>query len=386
MKKFLEWTGFVRELLFFLSTFGIRLIMQTEGILAVLLACICAFACIYANEKGKLRFLALLLCAGMPVLMPSVPTILIMILIIVRCMMQKWEYDYDFTVLETEIMIPVFLIFALFTGFDREFMKLGIPVFAGFLCLSMFDLRMLRSLTNTEDFSFTAMNLLLSAALGVFVAVIMIPSFGNLVLLAIGKIYAWCIVPILKILAGIVGFVVYGIVRIFLWLVSFIQKEEVEMPEMEMGEFGDYIPKEINMTSHPALMMTGTVIVCILAVIIIYFILKNIRKSSVSPNRNPAFRKEKISVYEERKYRDMNENAGIRKIYRKYLKLCQKQNIIINGSNASDVIAGQTRDIIHTDDADRLRDLWLPVRYGNKEGKDTEEAETLLRKIRKSFL
>ena len=158
------------------------------------------------------------------------------------------------------------------------------------------------------------------------------------------------------------------------------------MPEMEMGEFGDYIPEEINMTSHPALMMTGTVIVCILAVIIIYFILKNIRKSSVSPNRNPACRKEKISVYEERKYRDMNENAGIRKIYRKYLKLCQKQNIIINGSNASDVIAGQTRDIIHTDDADRLRDLWLPVRYGNKEGKDTEEAETLLRKIRKSFL
>jgi len=385
MNKVLDWTGLIRELLLYLSTFGMRLVMEPKGLYVIVLACICGWLCIMTQEKGKLRFLPLILCTGMFYLIPSISSAVIIVYLCVKCFMGKWEYDYDFTLTETLFMIPVFLIFALFTGFNSDYLRLGLPLFIAFLSLTMFDLRMLRSGRNDKDLSYTGMNALLCFGLGLIVLCMMLPSFTQLIVSILGFVYNKAILPVLQILAGIVGIITYAIVKVFLFLFSLINKEEAEMNEMEMGEFGEYLPENINMDSHPVLMVAAGMILLMLVVIVMYFLLKKMRKRAVDPNRHLTMQRERILSSDKKRRRDDAENAKIRKIYRKYLKLCEKQNIIIDGSIASDIIAKQTNEIVHNQDADRLRHLWLPVRYGKQEDAETEEAEQLVQNIKKSF-
>ncbi len=385
-----------RHILLYLCTLGISWLLAGFGPASALslLTILTLLISSYCDRKAKqLKFVPLLLMAllflpyfsGLGILSKTVPIIYVS----ARIFADIHGMSYDQTRSEALAGTAVYAAVALFSSLENAsaFFSLTLPVFLLWLALITFMLRLLKNPELQNDRQYLLFSSGISLAMLGIIWALLSETFADFLKKAVTFVYQKILLqPILLFLKGVTWLLrtIYDLFAGFS-----VSHSEAENPfEGFFEEIGSYNEHyEFFYTEHTDttwLMILVRVIAVLIVILAAWLIIRHMKKRRTREESGLSFTKESTRPHR-RRHDDRDPSSRIRTLYRKYLQLVQKYQIRADGSDASDVIAAKTDAMLKSHDASELRQLWLPVRYGNGSDEDVHRAEELYRSVRKQF-
>ena len=395
----------IREMCLYLASFGYLTVgmVSPEGSLLILgTAVLCCVICQLYHPDSILKYLPLITCGLMFIrgtagiqIAAAVPVIVYLFL---KIRNGHWEAGYPAVISTLKAGSAAYGIFMFFLVIYASNAAKGtniasVPFFALFLILSVFSMRLQR---DSALMSFGTKYRLLSLVpviLTVLLAVLLSSPPVRALFVTLMRLFGEYIVyPLLVVFAYIMLIIVNILKYPVLWLLRRGGMHSIDESEMGFEDLGDMsdIFDTGEVTGSPILDMIWKALPAILLLALVIFIIRRIsRNTGFSAASSGSYQREAIAQTgpKRRTLKDLLRPplTPVREAYRQYLKLCASSQIPADGSLASDEVLRLTSQHIPAEDAEKLRELWLPVRYGNMEDNDPAAAKQLIRHIRKQF-
>ncbi len=395
----------IREMCLYLATFGFITVgmVSLEGSLLILgTAVLCCLICQLYHPDSILKYLPLITCGLMFIrgtagiqIAAALPVIGYLFL---KIRNGHWEASYPAVISTLKAGSAAYGIFLFFlviyaTDVAKGTNTASVPFFALFLILSVFSMRLQRDSALISFGSKYRLLSLIPVILTVLLAVLLssapVRALFMMILKLIGE---YVVYPLFVVFAYVLLFIVNILKYPVLWLLRRGGVQSIDESEMGFESLGDmtdmFKPQEVVET--PILDMLWRALPAILVLALVIFIVIRIsRNTGISTASTGSYHRESIiqSGPKHRTLRDLLRPplTPVREAYRQYLKMCASSQIPADGSLASDEVLRLTSQHIPAEDAEKLRELWLPVRYGNREDNDPAAAKQLIRHIRKQF-
>lgn len=309
-----------------------------------------------------------------------------------RALSDSWDIDSDLMrrlLLGSPLVYLVFIGLYAISDMYTPLIELSLPWFMAWLLLAVFGLRLARSDTGKSR-RLAMLNGLLLLSLALLCFLLSRPALTHLLGKGISLLYMYVISPLLLGLLILVCLIPAGIVYGIVWLVRYSASGSVQEVQLSMGAdmqelLGetDVIPKSTPEWLHLILPVLGTALFVLLTILLVR---RFVSRGSSNWKSSGGVRREKLTTSDLPRsvpFKANRSTSGIRASYRKYLKLCQSLGMDISGAYASDRVLEISASQLDYSKADRLRQLWLPVRYSNggcsPEG--TREAAALVKEL-----
>ncbi len=385
----------------YLATFGYIMLEHSEPavflfIAAGFFAAVCVG--ILLKDRGKLKYISpvfLLLCFGGGISRETILTVLpAAAYLIVRLRKDNWipSHARVLTLFERGcvgylVMILFFLVFN--TPSLAVLSSRSLPFFAVFAVISFYELRMLRGQGIPVSFGMKyALLSFLPVPAAALAALLITSSQARwLAGAAASAVYRFLIVPLLYLFIWALLAVMEILKYPVFWIMSLFRTEnQMEQILSEFGAATEELMFEVTYNTGGSWAdALFRAIPAVLAVLFLIFLLRRaarqrrtemlsggtITRESLNSSRRRGFLASLLSPL----------GDPVREAYRKYLYLCMENSIPADGRLDSLQIQKQTEMKTRSDDAGRLRELWLPVRYGRGKKSDGELARRLLRRI-----
>ncbi len=386
----------LRHLLLYFCTLGLSWLMA--GIVPSLLVSLLVFLVIsissLCDEKHEnLRYLPLLLwlCLFLPVFSDAgiLSKVLPVIYTAARIHARIRTMTYDQSRTELLLGLALYGVVALFSSLENAsaFFSLTLPCFLSWLALSTFMLRMLKNPAVLEDRQYLLYSSGISLGMAAVILLMLSDTFADMLNTVITFIYRnLLLTPVLWLLKGFT-WLLKAVYDLFAGFSAGASQAENPFEGIfeEIGSYNEHYEFIYTQGGDTTwLMVLVRVLAVLIVVLIAWMIIRRMRKRQTREESGLSFTKESTRQ-NPRSRHSLNPSSRIRNLYRKYLKLADEWQLIENKSEASDRIAAKTDSLLHSDDASRLRDLWLPVRYGEENDDNVQEAEKLYRSIKKQF-
>lgn len=395
----------IREICLYLATFGYITIgmVSLEGSLLMLgTAVLCCMICQKYHPESILKYLPLVTCGLMFIrgtsgiqVAAAVPVIGYLFL---KIRNGHWEAGYPAVISTLKAGSAAYGIFLFFLWIYASDVAKGtnaasVPFFALFLILSVFSMRLQR---DSALMSFGTKYRLLSLVpviLTVLLAVLLSSPPARALFMTVMRLFGeYVVYPLLVVFAYIMLVIVNILKYPVLWLLRRAGMHSIDESEMgfeDLGDMSDMFDVE-EVTGSPILDMIWKALPAILLLVLVIFIIRRIsRNTGITTASSGSYQREAITQTgpKRRTLKDLLRPplTPVREAYRQYLKLCASSQIPADGSLASDEVLRLTSQHIPEEDARKLRELWLPVRYGNTEDNDPAAAKQLMKNIRKQF-
>ncbi|MBQ1532821.1 MAG: hypothetical protein IIZ57_11805 [Solobacterium sp.] len=395
----------IREMCLYLATFGYLTVgmVSLEGSLLVLgTAVLCCIICRFWHPDSILKYLPLLTCGLMFVrgtagiqIAAAVPVIGYLFL---KIRNGHWEAGYPAVISTLKAGSAAYGIFLFFLWIYAADVAKGtntasVPFFALFLILSVFSMRLQR---DSALMSFGTKYRLLSlipVILTVVLAFILTSPPARALFVTLMRLFGeYVVYPLLVVFAYVMLAIVNILKYPVLWLLRRAGMHSIDESEMGFEDLGDMsdIFDTGEVTGSPILDMLWKALPAILLLVLVIFIIRRIsRNTGIGAASAGSYQREAITRTgpKRRTLKDLLRPplSPVREAYRQYLKLCSSSQIPADGSLASDEVLRLSSQHIPAEDARKLRELWLPVRYGNAEDNDPAAAKQLMKNIRKQF-
>ena len=395
----------LRETCFYYCTFGFLFSLNGNTLsvpVSFLISLVSAVLCYVLKRQRTLAYAPILLLSAL--VFPQVTTAKLMTAVplaayyVLKTHRDAWHADYDnthaFMTYGTALFaMTVFISLVFIQGHGAEVRSIALPLFFLFALLTVFELRMLR---NDAVKNFGQKYILLNfAALLLIAAVVLIlgsPAAVNLFMSALKWFYNTVIAPILMVLLFITMVIPYAIY----YLVRFLKpggfSGGVEMPKIESITEQLFPDLDNSYTENPWISRILEAVLIIAVIVVIFLILRRMAdRNRYRTTGSASYTRESLAPSEVKKrrksvFRLNDPSEEVRAAYRSYLTLCAKEGIPTDGSIASDEICRITEEKLHTQDADELRKLWLPVRFSAEaDDSGAGRAKELLKALRRSF-
>ena len=395
----------IREVCLYLATFGYITIgmVSLEGSLLILgTAVLCTVICQLFHPDSVLKYLPLISCGLLFIRgasgVQTAAALPVIAYLFLKIRNGHWEARYP-AVISTlkagSLAYGIFLFFLWIYASDvaKGMNSASVPFFAMFLILSVFSMRLQRDSAIMSFGTKYRLLSLLPVILTVLLAVLLTSAparalFGMLAELFGKYILYPMVVAFAYIMLAIINVLKYPV----LWLLRRAGMHTIDESEMgfeDLGDLSDMFDVE-EVTGSPVLDVIWKALPAILLLILVIFIVRRIsRNTGISAASAGTYQREAITADrpKRRTWKDLLRPplTPVREAYRQYLKLCASSQIPADGSLASDEVLRLTAQHIPAEDAEKLRELWLPVRYGGKEDNDPAEAKQLIKHIKKQF-
>jgi len=383
---------------YFLSGFGCRL--NVLPVAAIMLAM--ELGCWLLRQKAiPLRLLLLLPFAGLFFYDPRVSSLLYLLppllLFGTRAVSGHWDSERE-TI--QNLMIGSLVLYLILTlinalnGHYQQMMSATLGNFIIWLMLAVFSLRLMR-LPAGDDRRLPALNACLLSGLVLVSFLASRPAVTGAVASLIKILYRYALMPLILVCVVIVCAIPAAIIYGVAYLIQVSSKGNMHEVNIKMGESAQELLGEVNESGivrpdwiRNGLITLGVILFALLAFLIVR---RLTARGAPAEEKHRGLVRETITETQgssKPRYRKPDPHAGsIRGSYRKYLKLCEKLGIDTDGTLASDGVARDSSRFFSEENAERLRELWLPARYGYSSGSsaDAKEAADLVRDMAKSI-
>ena len=364
------------DLSFYLSFAGFICSMATGNSLMGTLPYLfsCAFVSSLISEKGNVRFVPLVLL--LPALFILRENIFNYLFFIPACAYTVYyvnslpydiatrEYSATYT-LYFNIAVPASLIF--FIVSKENFEAVSIPYGLLFTVCAIVLMRMLRHDKEVlNQARFKILNTLSVAGVVIIGALAGSTQFLGFVGSVIKTIYFSFIVPILTFLMIIILYILTPIFNLLnLDDVDIRFYSEVENIVIESG--WDLFKEEEIPEAGISLQIFKIACICILILIAIYLSYKLYKFLTMKYDPRPSASKVERTFLDQGrpKKKEPRVNHQIRQIYRKFMKLCEDNGVVIYPYTTTEDIARQAGNVLGEKEASaQLRSIYIESRYG----------------------
>ena len=364
------------DLSFYLSFAGLICSMATGNSLMGTLPYLfsCAFASSLLSEKGNLRFIPLILL--LPALFILRENIFNYLFFIPACAYTVYYVNslpYDIDTMEYSATyrlyftaaIPVSIL--LFIAAKENFETVGIPYGLMFTACSIVLMRMLRHDKEIlKQTKFKIFNTLSVAGVMVVGALAGSEQFLGFVIGLIKAFYFSFVVPVITLL-------LVGLLYILTPIFSLFNFDDVdikffhEVDDIVLESGWDLFKEEEIPESGISLVIFKIVFFGILFVLALYLIYRLYKVFTQKYDPRPtSIRQERTFLDQGRpKKKEPRINHQIRQIYRKFMKLCEANNIPIYLNSTTDDLARQAGNVWgDKESSSELRNIYIESRYG----------------------
>ncbi len=376
--SFVDISGLCSELCLYMASVGylVSLFGETRAPLWYFgVFFVCGLLCaLLRNKKGFLRFVPLVvLAAAFPgadsaaaVILP-IPAVFLLAL---KAKNRVWLADYDRTKSLSSfgfVVLPVDIFAAFVISAFEKMAARALPFFIVWMLLSILNLRMLRS-PSVMNAKTRTLNVLL-------VLLIALAGFGlsrdacvKAALSAASAVYTYAVMPV--ILAVII--IVSALPVLFAWLLSLLSRlfggnsGTGESPMLEENMEAIYNTIEQAETPEWLIWLAAALGAAAFVFAVCAVIRRLVGRSgpAVRAPEQPGHAAAAVESVPRRLRRFGKAPADVvRNSYRKYLVLCGKRGIPVDGSAASDDICRMSESLHPGSGAEELRELWLPARF-----------------------
>lgn len=318
------------------------------------------------------------------------------IYVIVQTVKNNWMTSYSYVYDNFNKFFGIYCFFAFLAflaGCSSSIETYSIPFIIIWLFLSVYLMRILRL---SEETLLSRRYMIINSITITFVAVaatiMSLPTVLTLIKSSVKVIYSYTIYPLITAF----GYVVFGIFWCFTKLLTLLGVSAAQQAEKNNAELIIIgIDDIFDVPDYETLDLTNFFIICgvvTFSIITILFLKKLLRSDNTIPVVIKNITREKISSEntEDKKSfslfpRNSNRNK-VRNYYKKYLLLCRKHDIPVDGSVPSDVIRDTSENFMNPESVNSLQNIWLPARYSeNTEitAADVNHAREAYRKIKK---
>lgn len=398
MLSFTEFTCLCSEVCLYMATVGyfVSCFGQTGSLLMYAFVFILggSVLALCRGAKSGLRYLPFLLFvpafvfrqgdAGLILPLP------LMVYWFFRAKNRTWSYDHDNAKTMFRLgfcAVPLAAVIVLFTGNVGNMLSRSLPFFLVWMLLGVLNLRLLRG-TVSFGLRHKLINVVIVAVVGALGFAVSRRACIDAVLALLGAIYTKLILPVIFAVGRILIFIPNAVMG---WLRDLLGSVTQNAGETEIDinasteNFSDLVVRETPQWVE--ILLTAIIIAAVAAVVVL--ILKKL--SSVLNSRGggePAKFTSKGGTVSERKKRPARSRTpaeSVRSSYRKYLVLCAKHGITVDGSDASDVICRASQSCFRRAAVNELRELWLPARFSGQEitKEHAAQAKTAVRELTK---
>ncbi len=280
------------------------------------------------------------------------------------------------------------LVMLLSSGKPADYYVAALPYLLIWGWLSVFLLRMLR---NTDPaglgMRYCAINFLLAVLFALGSMFLLSDTFQNIVLFLVVEILRYLIIPVLVFFA-----------RIFSWIFLLLQHlAALLFPYIDFNfdvavfeeNANDWSLMESDSTEAPDVPLWAVYnyrfLLIILFILIAVWILRRITREKRSVSKTSVLEREKVEDRRGNPGFFRRYGKGTRAVFRRFLDLCRRNNVEIHPSDDTKTIVERTAYETGAVSAEKLRDLYLPVRYGEKKDTHEKEAKELLKQIREEM-
>ncbi len=357
-----------------------------------------AFALCFAfsfllRDRGILRFLPLL-PAGLFFLIPglsaadivifSLELLYILWLIIRKVYVPVWEIQTEIFSLYWKVLLAVLVFEWLILPAETRAMTLPAGFMASVCCILLNrSLRHEPSVYRTLRFQ--AVNLIGLLAVIVVAALLGSESFLGLVGAALKWFYDTLIAPLLM---GVI-YLFTQLIKGISWVLSFIKiekPEEKETMEIEPGE--PNTEWDIVQREEPAAAAVMISLLILAAAIAVFFLLRflarSLKKAKQLKTVQASTRRYDAEISASEPMPPRGPVRRIREIYRRFLKLCLRREVVLRRSDTSLDVQQKSEWLFAEEDSAALRRLYLKARYRETADEaEAEEARRLYQKLKK---
>jgi|GEM_PF-2737944 len=287
-------------------------------------------------------------------------------------------YDYSSTF---ALFFKAYIPFALFTYvFARGYLEAGsIPFAVLFLTLAVILMRTNRQHQELQkDMRFRIINLLPVAGFILLVIAVSSGAFFSVMSTLLSFLFFNVIGNILLVAAYAMFFIIGPI---FSWFIDNDTAREMlenfgageqDIFEMDWGD--DIVPRDFD-TFAAVVTVIGTIV----GIVLLVLLFRKLMSWQGLGGASEGIIQEYIPLEKLRKEKDRTTISPLRKQYRRFLKFCWKSGV------PQEVSATSADYAKLSPDASRLRDIYIPVRYGGREAThaDITNAKNLYKQIRK---
>lgn len=350
------------------------------------------------NKKGFLRFLPLALLVLAFLGADSVAAVILPIpsvfMLALKAKERVWLADYDrtksvFSFGFAVLPVDVFVAF-ISSGFEKMTAR-ALPFFIVWMLLSILNLRLLRN-PSVMSVKMRVMNALLVLLIALIGFGLSSDACVSAVLAAASVVYTYVVMPLIFAVIAIAAVIPV----LFAWLVSLLSR--LFGDGSAVGEAGrleenmEVIYDTIEGAKTPEWLIW--LAVALVAAAFVFAVCVVIRRliGKAGPARRvseqPRYAAASVeSVPHRRRNFGKTPSDVVRNSYRKYLVICGKRGIPVDGSAASDEICRMSESLHSGSGAEELRALWLPARFSETEisESDADSARKALKTIGKAF-
>ncbi len=380
---------------FFVSLFGETLSPLWYFGVFFLCGLVCA---LLRNKRGIIRYAPLAMLALAFVGADSIAAVVLPIpavfMLWLKARERAWTADYDRTKSVFSygfVVLPIDVFAAFVSSRFAEMTARALPFFIVWMLLSVLNLRILRS-PATMNVKTRAMNVLIVLLIALIGLGLSSDACVSAVLAVTSVIYTYVVIPLLFAIIAIAAV----IPLLFAWLLSLLSRLFGDGSAAgEPGQFEanmEVIYDAIEGSQTPEwliwlaiILLTSAFLLAVCAVIRKFAGKAGAARRPVEQLQYAAAPAQ--SAARRRKAFGKTPADVVRNCYCRYLILCGKRGIPVDGSAASDEICRMSESLRADSGAKELRALWLPARYSQEEIResDASNAKRTLKTISKSF-
>lgn len=182
-------------------------------------------------------------------------------------------------------------------------------------------------------------------------------------------IYNYLISPVLYVLI----YAILGIIRVLAWLFSWLKikkPEEKEPPKLNMDGAKELFKIEDqefteNVTAKYIFMGIGILI----AAVILFFVFRYLARRGGKGTAESGMTDRRYTLDSAARAEAKEEGTNVQKIralYRKFLKMCQRQGVVQQKSDTSADVNFRCGDLFSGEDTAALRDIYIEARYNGE--------------------
>ena len=398
---FTDFISLLGDFCLYTATLGFIVSSFTKSFAVLVPACAYLVAIILfmlmRNVKSVWRFAPILVFVPVFILAKGVVGYIwpvpLVILLLMRAATGSWSAEHNRTQLLFKIMPFVYAVITLLSKASALYCRYSLPYFLAWLLISVVVMRMLRAPgLDALGTRFKILNVLLVVVIAGLVFLLSSDVCLNAIKVAFVFCYNKLIMPIFLVVVyaciALPG-VIYYIIKLICALFGGgeLPSAEAVIGEAINEEYRDTFEfKEAPEWIGKAAAAAGIIILLVICILIFR---KLLAKKSDDQEDLTEFHRESVDVPQplrsKRRFSFSNSPEDVvRSSYRHYLELCEKNDVTVDGSNASDIISRESVPFAGKESPEKLRDLWLPARYSELaiSPEDAKESKELLKDMR----
>lgn len=375
---------------FLLSVIGPGLTVNI-GLTFSIVCIIGAVSCIMSKLSRWVRFIPLVFIAFCLKNASTISDYLLIAPLTIYLALQIWRNQWlvSYTTVYNNFRYFIGLycfiaVFALITGSGKYLETASIPYITIWLFLSVYIMRLLRlSEENLLSAKYRAINAAAGAAVMLAALIISSPAVQRTLSTILSLVYKYIVSPLVIAFGYLVLGFFWCISQVF-YFINITAGKDVEMPQSNINlegfnkTLGDVeIGEPIDLTG--LLIAIGVIAAAIIAVSILKRMLhsdeaKAVRVSAIS--REPIITEKTAGNRLRQIFHRNSSRDKVRNYYKRYLHMCEKINIPVDGSLSSADICCKSEEFMCSDAVENLRTSWLPARYSDNASITEDDVRT----------